>query len=166
VYIQVHQLGTELPFKLGFWDSLPKLLCGELAAVLSAFETNSAMQGRNLFRSCQRKAAALLLNYAVIRSFSIYFSDDSSCISFSFLWYWGLNSGSSPWATPPALFLWRDFQDRVSWTICPSWLQTLILLISASWVARIIGVECLALAAFLMKNPWDQFQKEVFPLET
>jgi hypothetical protein len=28
--------------------------------------------------------------------------------------YWGLNSGPSPWATPPALFLWRVFWDRVS----------------------------------------------------
>jgi hypothetical protein len=32
------------------------------------------------------------------------------------------------------------FQDRVSWTICHGWLQTSILLISASWVARITGV--------------------------
>jgi hypothetical protein len=33
------------------------------------------------------------------------------------------------------------FQHRVSWTICPDWLQTSILLISASWVTRIIGVS-------------------------
>jgi hypothetical protein len=25
------------------------------------------------------------------------------------LQYWGLNSGSTPWATLPALFLWRVF---------------------------------------------------------
>jgi hypothetical protein len=31
------------------------------------------------------------------------------------------------------------FWDRVSWIICPGWLQTMILLISASWVARITG---------------------------
>jgi hypothetical protein len=31
------------------------------------------------------------------------------------------------------------FQDRVSWTICPRWPPTSILLISASWVARITG---------------------------
>jgi hypothetical protein len=37
-----------------------------------------------------------------------------------FLWYWGLNSEPSPWATPPALFLWRVFEDRVSRTICPA----------------------------------------------
>jgi hypothetical protein len=38
-------------------------------------------------------------------------------------------------------FSWGFFRDRVSWTICPGWLQTSILLISASWVARITGVS-------------------------
>jgi hypothetical protein len=33
------------------------------------------------------------------------------------------------------------FQGRVSQTICPGWSWTVILLISASWVARIIGVS-------------------------
>jgi hypothetical protein len=33
------------------------------------------------------------------------------------------------------------FWDRVSWTIYPSWLWTTILLISASWVARITSVS-------------------------
>jgi hypothetical protein len=54
---------------------------------------------------------------------------------------WGLNSGPSLWATPPALFLWRVFQHRVSWTICLGWLPTTILLISASWVTRITGMS-------------------------
>jgi hypothetical protein len=36
-------------------------------------------------------------------------------------------------------FLWWVFQDRVSWTICLGRLRTRILLISASWVARITG---------------------------
>jgi hypothetical protein len=40
-----------------------------------------------------------------------------------------------------ALFLWRVFWDRVSWTICLGWLQTTVLLISTSWVARITGVS-------------------------
>jgi hypothetical protein len=54
------------------------------------------------------------------------------CI-FSFFWqYWGLNSGSSPWA----LFVMGVVQDRVSWTICPGRLWTTILLI-----ARITGVS-------------------------
>jgi hypothetical protein len=34
------------------------------------------------------------------------------------------------------------FGDRGSWTICLGWFQTVILLISASWVARITGVSC------------------------
>jgi hypothetical protein len=32
---------------------------------------------------------------------------------------------------------WIFFQDRVLGTICPGWLWTTILLISASWIARI-----------------------------
>jgi hypothetical protein len=32
-------------------------------------------------------------------------------------------------------------QDRVSWTVCPGWLWTMILLISASWVARITDMS-------------------------
>jgi hypothetical protein len=59
-------------------------------------------------------------------------------------------SGPTPWATPPALFCDGFFQDRVSWTICTSWLQTSLFLISASWVARITGVshQCSALSSF------------------
>jgi hypothetical protein len=33
------------------------------------------------------------------------------------------------------------FWDRVSRTICPGWLQTVILLISVSWVARTTGMS-------------------------
>jgi hypothetical protein len=40
------------------------------------------------------------------------FLNDYKCIktliSFSFLWYWGLNSGPT-WTTPPVLFLWWIF---------------------------------------------------------
>jgi hypothetical protein len=51
-----------------------------------------------------------------------------------------LNSGLHTWlgkysttlATLPALFCVGYFQDRVSQTVSPSWLQTRILLISAS----------------------------------
>jgi hypothetical protein len=57
----------------------------------------------------------------------------------SFLLYWGLNSGPSPGAILSALFLWGVFRDRFLLTICWGWLRTAILLISASWVARIIG---------------------------
>jgi hypothetical protein len=38
-----------------------------------------------------------------------------------------------------SLFCTRYFWDRFSWTICSSWHQTMILLISASWVAMSTG---------------------------
>jgi hypothetical protein len=49
--------------------------------------------------------------------------------------------------TPSAPFLGRVFQDRVSWTPCPGCLQTMVLLISASWVARITDVSHRRLAS-------------------
>jgi hypothetical protein len=48
-----------------------------------------------------------------------------------------LGRHSATWATLQALFSVGYFWDRVLRTICPGWLRTLILLISASWVARI-----------------------------
>jgi hypothetical protein len=65
-----------------------------------------------------------------------------------FLWYWGLNTGPTSRATSPALFCDGYFQDRISWTIFPDWLWTEILLISASWVARITGMSHQHLATF------------------
>jgi hypothetical protein len=44
-------------------------------------------------------------------------------------------------ATPPALFCEGFFWDRILQTVCPVWLQTSILLISASWAARFTGVS-------------------------
>jgi hypothetical protein len=52
-----------------------------------------------------------------------------------------LNRYSTTWVTPPALFCTGYFWHRVSWTICLGWLQTTVLLISASQVARITGVS-------------------------
>jgi hypothetical protein len=89
------------------------------------------------------------------RSTIIYCADSSISISSVYktavcvcvcvcVWYWGWNSGPSPWVTPPALFFFfceGFFWDRVSWTIYQGWLWTVILLISASWVARFIGVS-------------------------
>jgi hypothetical protein len=50
------------------------------------------------------------------------------------LWSWGLNWGPTSWATPPALFGDKFF-------ICPGCLLTEVFLISASFVARITGVN-------------------------
>jgi hypothetical protein len=47
-------------------------------------------------------------------------------------------------------FLWWVFWARVSRTTCPDWLRTVILLISPSWVVRIIGVSNWLLALLLL----------------
>jgi hypothetical protein len=66
-----------------------------------------------------------------------------STFFFFFFWYWVLNSGPSPWVTPPTLFLKSEgfFEIGFCGTICLDWLWTVILLISASWVVRITGVS-------------------------
>jgi hypothetical protein len=62
----------------------------------------------------------------------------------------GFELRASPWATPPALFCDGIFWDRVSQTICPGWLRTTILLISAYWVARITGMSHWHLASNIL----------------
>jgi hypothetical protein len=53
-----------------------------------------------------------------------------------------LNSGSSPWATPPALFLWRVFWGRISQNYLPGLaLNRNPPDFSASWIASITGVS-------------------------
>jgi hypothetical protein len=55
---------------------------------------------------------------------------------------------STIWSSLPALFSVEYFQDRASSTICQDWPWTLILLISASWVAGITGVSLAYVFAF------------------
>jgi hypothetical protein len=65
----------------------------------------------------------------------------------------GRHSYSYCLSHPTSPFLWWVFlRDRVSRTVCLGWLWTVILLISASWVARIIGVshQCPAHYWFLL----------------
>jgi hypothetical protein len=52
----------------------------------------------------------------------------------------------------PFCFVKDFFWDRASQTICPGWLQAIILLISASWVARIDRREPLAPSLILFWN--------------
>jgi hypothetical protein len=52
-----------------------------------------------------------------------------------------LGRHSATWTTLSVLFCVGYCQDRVSWTICLGWLRIVILLISASRVARITGVS-------------------------
>jgi hypothetical protein len=58
------------------------------------------------------------------------------------VWTQGLNFEPLHWSFLVVGF----FRDKVWWTVWPGWLQTAILLITASWVARITGVShwCLA----------------------
>jgi hypothetical protein len=72
------------------------------------------------------------------------------------LQYWGLSSGPTPWATPPAPFCEGSFQDRVLRTVCLGWL-----LISASWVAGITGVshQCLARMFYITHILSQYFKK-------
>jgi hypothetical protein len=80
--------------------------------------------------------------------------------------FWGLRGGTEVWTqglvdckagTLPlephtsSPFPSGYFRDRVSWTICPGWLRTLILLISDSQVARITGV-----------SPWHLAKSMIF----
>jgi hypothetical protein len=64
-------------------------------------------------------------------------------------------------------FLCWVFRDRVSRTIYPGWLQTMILLIAASWVARIMGVShwCPAWNCFLTSVRWSQCVRGYGPFE-
>jgi hypothetical protein len=96
----------------------------------------------------------------IVLGFQQYYICNLYIFFFCFLLYWSLNSGCTPWATPPALFCDGFFRDRVSWTIFPSWLQTLILLISASWVVWITGVShCHLVWHFLTLHYCDSSDK-------
>jgi hypothetical protein len=65
-----------------------------------------------------------------------------------------LSRCSATYAISLVLFCVRYFWDRFLWTICPGWPQTANLQISASYVARIIGVShwCPAGDRFSQKN--------------
>jgi hypothetical protein len=65
-------------------------------------------------------------------------------LAFCYTEVWGMDSCPTPWAIPPALFCDEFFWDRVLRTICLGWLWTVILLIFASWVARITGTSTLS----------------------
>jgi hypothetical protein len=66
------------------------------------------------------------------------------------VWYWiwtqSLHLEPLHWLFSEKGFFW----DRVSWTICLGWLQTVILLISASWLARITGMSHWRLAGMAL----------------
>jgi hypothetical protein len=68
------------------------------------------------------------------------------CLAFSVLGFefWAshlLDRCFITWATPPALFRFGYFWNRVSWAICLGWLQIAIILISVSQEARSIDMN-------------------------
>jgi hypothetical protein len=80
-------------------------------------------------RTLSMLSRALSLSY--IPSLSVF-------LLFFFFKHQNLNSEPTPWTTPSALFCDSFFfQERVSGIIWLDWLGNSILLISASWVARI-----------------------------
>jgi hypothetical protein len=58
-----------------------------------------------------------------------------------FLRYWSLNSGLHLKPLLQPFIMMGFFKDRILQNYLPGWLQTAILLISASWVAWITGVS-------------------------
>jgi hypothetical protein len=96
-----------------------------------------------------------LLNHFI--SIKILLSQENLCTSFCFFFFLVI-LGFEFSKTRQALyhlshsiipFCVGYFWDRVLWTIYLGWLWTATLLISASWVARIIGVSHLHQVAFL-----------------
>jgi hypothetical protein len=89
-----------------------------------------------------------------------------------FLWYWGLNSGPTPRATPPAPFCDGYFlRQSLSWTVFPGLTLTTDPPDLCSWVARITGMShwCLALFTFfiqLVHNWIKKFQDRVLKFYT
>jgi hypothetical protein len=69
---------------------------------------------------------------------------DFLCLFKFFGGNWALclqNRHSTTWATPPVHFALLSFGDGVLQTLCTGWSPTVILLISASQVARMTGVS-------------------------
>jgi hypothetical protein len=95
--------GTDYLFPQFFWD-LNETRCMEIATVLAGFFW--------IYHQIIPKAASS-------SSFFFFFFFGSTLV-----WTQGLHLS----VTPPAFFCDGFFWDRVSWTICPSWLWTTILL--------------------------------------
>jgi hypothetical protein len=93
--------------------------------------------------TCSTKCWILLTTFGYLKQYHVYvcYFIKLQLEEFSRGWSWGLNPEPASWATPPVFWLWWVFWVRVLWAICPGWLWTEILLISASWVARITGLS-------------------------
>jgi H+/Cl- antiporter ClcA len=66
------------------------------------------------------------------------------------LWYWGLNSGPTPWATPPALFVFSIIKIGSHELFAQAGFE-----LWSSWVARIVGMSHQCPAFFLFFLPFS-----------
>jgi hypothetical protein len=123
-----------------------KMLIDSYLKILEMFESSAS--------GCRKRSQKSRQQCIWFHPQKVYAWSQRHNVTFFFLPYWDLNSGPTPWATPPDLFCEEFFQNRVSWTICLSRLWTSILLISASWVAKSIGMshQCLAIMLLLKIN--------------
>jgi hypothetical protein len=79
-------------------------------------------------------------NYTILikKQYSYFFAPPLLYTFIYFLVVLGLELRAYTMIHSTSPFVTVFFQNRVFWTICPGWLQTAILLISASWVAWVI----------------------------
>jgi hypothetical protein len=77
-------------------------------------------------------------------------------IFFFFLQYWGLNSGPMPLRHSQSFFVMDILQIGSCRTISPGWLQSTILLISASWEAKITDMSHRHPAQIFYLHCWSQ----------
>jgi hypothetical protein len=96
--------------------------------------------------------------FPLLPSFLTFFPFFSFLSFFPFLSFFlsvlGLELGAYTLRYSTSPFCHGFFQD-ILWTICLGWLQTVILLISASWISRIAGVshQCPACVGYF----WGKF---------
>jgi hypothetical protein len=100
--------------------------CGGWIGRCFSKDTKFQLERRNKFQRLH--SMVILVNNVLFIWFLVFFQ------------YWGLNSGPTSWATPPALFCDGFFFKIGSHKLLPS-LASMILLMFASWVARITGVS-------------------------
>jgi hypothetical protein len=110
-----------------------KLMGEQLALTLQMRKLSLLWFGITFPRLFQPPIATEVENSKSLAQSPLFFSSGSTGhlrntkLSFIYLFIylrcWGLNSGPSPWATPPALVLWRVFLDRVSGNFLPGCLR-------------------------------------------
>jgi hypothetical protein len=124
----------------GQWPALhwPWTLCLAVARGLSDYVT-SWLKCFNSSVTRWNPLNFLVFSFSFFLSFFFFFLIQGLTLARQVLYH--LNHSASP-------SLIGYFWDRVSRAVCPGWLGPMIFLISASWVARIIGVSHQRLPSF------------------